>query len=866
MMVMTDGTVLIHEDNTGAWEKLTPSSTGSYVNGTWSAVASMPSGYKPLYYASQILPTGQLLVEGGEYNGGNAEVWTNQGAVYNPISDTWTSVSPPATWLNIGDAQSVMLPTATGSNWTGGQFMMAHPYADGSGNSGMDDAVYNSNGTWTNIAGTGKLDRNDEEGWTLLPNDRVLTVDIEHNWDGTYGDTCTPCTSELFNPANGTWSATGNIPVDLPSYVGPDGPSEEMGPVVVQPNGNAFAIGANDATASYDSSTGTWTAGPTLAGSQDSADGAGSILPDGNVLFDASPGVFNAPTHFFVWDGSTITQVADTARASSDSSYVTRFVVLPTGQVMFDDGTGDIEIYNADQTFNSSWEPTITSISSSTLSPGSTYSLTGTQLSGRSDGAAYGDDNQSATNYPLVRITNNATHVVTYARTSGFSYAIASGAPSETSFTMPSSAPPGASTLQVVANGIPSAGQAVTIPGITVDNPGPQTGTVGNATSLQINASDTDPDTPSYSATGLPPGLSIDPTTGMISGTPTSTGTFPVTVTVADSEESRQTSFTWTINRVTVVNPGSQTATVGNLVSLQIQASDSDGGTLSYSATGLPPGLSIGSSTGDITGTPTTTGSFSPAVTATDAKGGSRGTSFTWTINPASPTELTVSLGGSGSGKVTSAPAGISCPGACSASFAHGTQVTLSANPSPGSKFAGWSGGGCSGTGACTLSMSSDTSVSATFNRTGQSGPQSANLQGSPKSTGSGVRDTVSCTAAAGQTCRITQTLTTEETTKGGKPVAVSAAARKKRKMVIVGSKTVTVPAGSSATVTIKLNSSGRRLLKRFGKLPVMLTIKLTQNAGQVTVATRRLTIKRPRKPKHVGLLALSLLLRAVQF
>ena len=429
MMVMTDGTVLIHQDNTGTWEKLTPSSTGSYANGTWSAVTSMPSGYQPEYYASRILPTGQLLVDGGEYNGSNTEVWTTLGAIYNPITNTWASVSPPTGWLNTGDAQSEMLPTASGSVWTTGRFIMAHPFSDGSsGSTGMDDALYNTNGTWTKIPGTGKLDRNDEEGWTLLPNDRVLTVDIEHNWNGTYGGTCSPCTSELFNPLNDTWSAAGNVPVDLPSYVGPFGPSEEMGPVVMQPTGLAFAIGGNDATATYNSATGTWTAGPKLPGNQDSADGAASILPDGNVLFDASPGVFNSPTHFFVWNGSTITQVADTAEASFDSSYVTRFVVLPTGQVMFDDGTGDIEIFNADQTANSSWAPTITSISSTTLNGGSTYSLKGTQLSGRSDGAAYGDDNQSATNYPLVRITNNATHVVTYARTGGFSYAIASGA------------------------------------------------------------------------------------------------------------------------------------------------------------------------------------------------------------------------------------------------------------------------------------------------------------------------------------------------------------------------------------------------------------------------------------------------------
>ena len=60
---------------------------------------------------------------------------------------------------------------------------------------------------------------------------------------------------------------------------------------------------------------------------------------------------------------------------------------------------------------------------------------------------------------------------------------------------------------------------------------------------------------------------------------------------------------------VTVTNPGSQTGTVGTAASLQISASDTDGGTLSYAATGLPAGLSISSSTGKITGTPTSTGS-----------------------------------------------------------------------------------------------------------------------------------------------------------------------------------------------------------------------------------------------------------------
>jgi hypothetical protein len=69
---------------------------------------------------------------------------------------------------------------------------------------------------------------------------------------------------------------------------------------------------------------------------------------------------------------------------------------------------------------------------------------------------------------------------------------------------------------------------------------------------------------------------------------------------------------------------------------------------------------------------------------------------------------------GSGTGSVSSSPPGISCGLTCSASFAHGTSVTLSAAPDSGSTFAGWSGA-CSGTGACTLTITAARSVSATF-------------------------------------------------------------------------------------------------------------------------------------------------------
>ena len=79
---------------------------------------------------------------------------------------------------------------------------------------------------------------------------------------------------------------------------------------------------------------------------------------------------------------------------------------------------------------------------------------------------------------------------------------------------------------------------------------------------------------------------------------------------------------------------------------------------------------------------------------------------------------LTVTKAGNGSGAVASVPSGIDCGSDCQESYTSGTSVTLTATPSPGSSFSGWSGGGCSGTGTCTVNLSAATTVTATFSTT----------------------------------------------------------------------------------------------------------------------------------------------------
>ena len=178
------------------------------------------------------------------------------------------------------------------------------------------------------------------------------------------------------------------------------------------------------------------------------------------------------------------------------------------------------------------------------------------------------------------------------------------------------------------------------IPSVT--SPGNQAGTTGTPVSLPAQATDPNNTALTFTATGLPTGLSVNASTGLISGTPTTAGTSSVTLTAKDTTgASNSASFTWTIsgsggggtNTVTMTNPGSQSGTTGTATSLQLHATDSASGqTLTYSASGLPAGLSVSSTTGLISGTPTTAGTYTVTATATDTTGASGSASFTWTI------------------------------------------------------------------------------------------------------------------------------------------------------------------------------------------------------------------------------------------
>ncbi len=111
---------------------------------------------------------------------------------------------------------------------------------------------------------------------------------------------------------------------------------------------------------------------------------------------------------------------------------------------------------------------------------------------------------------------------------------------------------------------------------------------------------------------------------------------------------------------------------------------------------------------------------------------------------------LTVAKSGSGSGSVTSSPAGINCGSTCSSNFNAGTAVTLTANSAAGSTFTGWSGGGCSGTGTCTVTMDSNKTVNATFD---QAPPSTHTLTVAKSGSGAGAVTSSPPGINCGSTC-----------------------------------------------------------------------------------------------------------------
>src|SRR5207302_5080769 len=141
---------------------------------------------------------------------------------------------------------------------------------------------------------------------------------------------------------------------------------------------------------------------------------------------------------------------------------------------------------------------------------------------------------------------------------------------------------------------------------------------------------------------GLPAGLSVNTSTGLISGTPTTAGTYTVTISATNAGGTGSHTLTLTINPPTPViqPPFTATGQVGVAFSYTITATNNP---TSYDASGLPAGLSVNTSTGLISGTPTTAGTYTVTISATNA-GGTGTATLTLTINPAKPVTTSASI------------------------------------------------------------------------------------------------------------------------------------------------------------------------------------------------------------------------------
>jgi len=436
--LLTDGRVIFQGNSESDWAMLTPDSSGSYVNGTWKQIASLPSGYVPLYFAGAVLADGEVVIIGGEYLNNNFYL-TNKGAIYDPKADTWTNLGHPKGWGFIGDSPSAVLPD--------GRFLLGRKLDKRI--AAMDPKTLQ----WTELSDTGKRDFNAEEGWTLLPDGSVLTADVK---DAPH--------SERYISSEQKWVSAGSTIVDLHSpYVGSCLPYDngkkcyhppgEIGPAVLRPDGTVFATGSYSNsgaghTAIYHPSANKWTVGPDFPNGDAAGDSFAVLLPNGNVLVLGSSG------SLYEWDGKKLT--------TDPVGGVAPILMLPSGQAI---AVGnDVEVYNPKGKYQASWAPRITKYPSS-VNRGSTYKIYGQQFNGLSQAAAFGDEFETATNYPLVRITNNSSGHVVYAKTHDHStMGVATGkATVFTNFDVPEKMETGASSLEVVANGIPSKKVSITV-------------------------------------------------------------------------------------------------------------------------------------------------------------------------------------------------------------------------------------------------------------------------------------------------------------------------------------------------------------------------------------------------------------------
>lgn len=467
--LLTDGTVMMQEFRSifGAnwasrrWWKLTPDQSGRYRNGSWSQLAD--SHVARTYFASSVLADGRVVICGAEYSdvGGTILMdWDNSCEIYDPITDQWTVFEPPSNpgtpatpWKEIGDGVSTVLPDGT--------FLLGS--VDNQHIAKLDPSTL----TWTTMKDRPGVSTSDEDSWVLMPNNTVV------------GPSCpNPPTTWVYDIEKDKWTQGNSLPVSVVDA------ASEIGPALLRYDGTAFFLGANQHTAIYSpAGNPQWTNGGDLPQEDGKnlgiADGPAALLVNGNILFGAAPidssGSFLSPCFYFEFDGVAFMRTNDPPFADGPA-YATRLLLLPDGDILFcQETSSSFYAYHSDTAEpQDSFRPLIQNCPRN-LVPGSTIQISGLQFNGLSQAVAYGDDAQTATNYPLVRVVHKASEHVRYCRTFDHttvdsngttrpSMGVATGnAVITTNVEIPRNLELGDSTLFVVVNGIQSQPFEVTV-------------------------------------------------------------------------------------------------------------------------------------------------------------------------------------------------------------------------------------------------------------------------------------------------------------------------------------------------------------------------------------------------------------------
>jgi hypothetical protein len=465
MLLLSDGTVLAQGGGGASWYQLIPNN-GGYTNGNWSTnTAAMH--YSRLYYSSDVLPNGEVFVAGAEYGTG-----TTNAEIYDPVANIWNIIPVPNGIINKnnfigGQGQNTAGFIDSGSSLLNNGQVLVMPVANfSSGETTTYDPVAN---VWSTA--TLKNRGNEDEACSVrLPDDSILVVDS----GGT--------SSERYIPSLNAWINDATVPVPLYDSYG-----TEQGPGFLLPNGNAFFIGSAPYTAIYTPSGGTspgsWIAGPNIPNSFGAPDAPACMMNNGKILcalsqtpfsLNGTNDIFTIPSYFYEYDYSSGPIGAFTQIHAPGGGYTRgewtfndRMLQLPDGTVLFTDGGSQLYCYVPDGSPLPAGRPNIYSVK---WNAGGSLHITGTLFSGISCGAAYGDDAQMDSNYPLVRFTSGGT--VYYGRTYNWSSTtLQSGQLVSTEVQVPAGVltSGGAWTLQVVCNGNASGGVTFNSPGVWVD-------------------------------------------------------------------------------------------------------------------------------------------------------------------------------------------------------------------------------------------------------------------------------------------------------------------------------------------------------------------------------------------------------------